>query len=160
MLLVCVCFWASGMHVCQDVYCVTCDTNVGWKYVRAKCRDERPHRVVLDASRLRFQLNSPRNPGREAWFSLLDQRFKREDVARMTRAAAKLVWSDFLLWSRQASQRNCNSCQSIRLRTRSFELGSRPGHRQVLFLRERIHTNSHEYKQIVPRRMPCYPESH
>lgn len=25
----------SGMHTCRDVYCVTCDTAVGWEYVRA-----------------------------------------------------------------------------------------------------------------------------
>ncbi|CAM9241534.1 unnamed protein product [Ectocarpus sp. 6 AP-2014] len=41
----------TGMHVCQDVYCVTCDTNVGWKYIKAFNQTER-YKVgnfVLDA---------------------------------------------------------------------------------------------------------------
>lgn len=29
------CYERLGRHTCQDVYCVTCDTTVGWEYVRA-----------------------------------------------------------------------------------------------------------------------------
>lgn len=27
----------TGLHTCEDVYCITCNTMVGWEYVSSLC---------------------------------------------------------------------------------------------------------------------------
>eukprot|EP00903_Cladosiphon_okamuranus_P015525 g14334.t1 len=41
----------TGRHTCEDVYCVTCDTNVGWEYMWAfdKAQKYKVGKFVLDA---------------------------------------------------------------------------------------------------------------
>ncbi|CAM9667502.1 unnamed protein product [Scytosiphon promiscuus] len=43
----------TGMHTCRDVYCVTCDTAVGWEYVKAfeKTQKYKVGNFVLDTTR-------------------------------------------------------------------------------------------------------------
>lgn len=41
------CSETLGRHTCQDVYCLTCDTAVGWEYVRAESRAALPESVYF-----------------------------------------------------------------------------------------------------------------
>lgn len=27
----------TGLHTCEDIYCITCNTMVGWEYVSSLC---------------------------------------------------------------------------------------------------------------------------